>query len=86
MNFEDDKFDIGVRCKIRSRSSSLQLGRVAFIGPVHYAKGHFVGVVLERKVSDRRFRYLMFFLFILNTTTGNGKEQWDDQGKGIFSM
>ena len=63
MNFEDDKFDIGVRCKIRSRSSSLQLGRVAFIGPVHYAKGHFVGVVLERKVSDRRFRYLMFFLF-----------------------
>ena len=48
-----EKIVVGERCKIRGRSGSLSLGRVAFVGPVHYAKGEFVGIVLDRKV--RRF-------------------------------
>jgi hypothetical protein len=47
------KIVVGERCKIRGRSGNLSLGRVAFVGPVHYAKGEFVGIVLDRKV--RRF-------------------------------
>ena len=48
-----EKIVVGERCKIRGRSGNLSLGRVAFVGPVHYAKGEFVGIVLDRKV--RRF-------------------------------
>ena len=80
-----EKIAVGERCKIRGRSGNLSLGRVAFVGPVHYAKGEFVGIVLDRKVR----RSSSFPRDTSNSHThsiGNGKEQWNDQGKGVLSV
>jgi len=83
MSEMSEKIAVGERCKIRGRSGNLSLGRVAFVGPVHYAKGEFVGIVLDRKV--RRFSSSIIRR-IHTHTTGNGKEQWNDQGKGVLSV
>jgi hypothetical protein len=53
MDSSDLLFEKGERCKIRGRSGDLNLGQVAFVGQVHYAKGTFVGIVLDEQVRRR---------------------------------
>ena len=78
-----EKSVVGERCKIRGRSGNLSLGRVAFVGPVHYAKGEFVGIVLDRiRVVSRRFSNTEF----THTRQGTGKNNGTIKGKGVLSV